>query len=217
MAEQIPHDDESNGRERAEGMGQARAGAAAPDAEETRLNEYDVRLHELYRDEKLIGRGRRGLNGGQEKIYRREGLVFPYLARSLSLKVHELDHYFRFNGLPADIIIFCLLMRAYYHQLSARRLQFELERARREGLISEIPMPNTVLYHQRQIYLTPLLEHLTGIAALPFRNFDRAFAVDATKNFTEVYLEDKDGNVMERDGRKLNKWIKLHLMNVSST
>jgi hypothetical protein len=212
MAARIPHDDEGKGGEQADGAGQAGAGGAVPEADEPRLNEYDLRVHEMYRDENLIGRGRRDLNSRQEKIDRREGFVFPYLARSLSLKVHELDHYFRYNGLPADVIIFALLMRTFNHHLSARRLDYVLERARQDGLIPMAPMPNTLLFHERQIGMTPILENLVGIGALPFRNFDAAYGVDSTPVKTGVYLRDEDGNVVKEGKRKLFKLIKLHVM-----
>lgn len=86
----------------------------------------------------------------REKFYRREGREFPPLARELALKVEEeAGHHFKHNGLAAADIIFCLMMRVYFHQFSARRLDFMLEEFQRRGFISEVPSPNTVLHHFR--------------------------------------------------------------------
>lgn len=156
-------------------------------------------------------RGRRRVISEQERIYRREGAAFRRLARELSLKVSGMDHHFRFNGLLAEDIFFCLLMRAYYYNLSARRLDYELRVAQREGLITRVPSPNTVLYHLRHEWLTPLLREVIGITALPFRNWERRFAVDSTKLFTVIYQRGADGKVVMRGDRPLYKWVKLHI------
>lgn len=157
-------------------------------------------------------RGRRQVNSEQERIYRREGAAFRRLARELSLKVAGMDHHFRFNGLQAADLFFCLLMRVYYYNLSARRLDYELCVALREGLITRVPSPNTVLYHLRHEWLTPLLREVIGITALPFRHWERRFAVDSTKLFTVIYLRGGDGEVVMRGDRPLYKWIKLHIV-----
>lgn len=43
------------------------------EAPETRLNEYDLRAHEIYNDDKLIGRGRRDVN----RLYRGSRPIIP--------------------------------------------------------------------------------------------------------------------------------------------
>lgn len=155
--------------------------------------------------------GRR-VNSEQEKIYRREGAVFRHLARDLSHKVAGMEHHFKLNGMRAEDVFFCLLMRAYYHNLSARRLDYELKGALRERLISRVPSPNAVLYHLRHEWLTPLLREVIALTAFPFRHRDRRFAVDSTKIYTAVYRRGGDGKVVWQGGKPLYKWIKLHIM-----
>jgi hypothetical protein len=156
-------------------------------------------------------RRRRRVNSEQEQIYRREGAAFRRLARELSLKVSEMDHHFRFNGLLAADLFFCLLMRTYYHNLSARRLHYELRVAQREGLITRVPSPNTVLYHLRHELLTPLLRQIIPITALPFWGWDRRFAVDSTRIRTVLHLIGADRKVVMWGDKPLYKLIKLHL------
>jgi len=163
-------------------------------------------------DDESQPRGKRPLNSEQEKKYRREGEVFRRLAHELSLKVRYMQHHFRFNGLPAEDIFFCLLMRVYYYHLSARRFHYEMKKFQREGFIMKVPSPNTILYHLRDPWLTPLLERVIGVTALPFQHWDTTFAVDSTRVITAIYLVDDDGNVVKRGERKLYKWIKLHFI-----
>ncbi len=156
----------------------------------------------------VSGRGKRPVRSKRERAYRREGRVFLPLARELSLKVYEADHYFKYHGLPPEDILFCLFLWGFYHKFSSRRFDFILEDVLRRRLIWKKPAPNTLLYHLRQKALTPILLRLIGVAALPFRFYDWGYAMDATKIFTSVYLEEEERG----DGRKRFKWLKLHLL-----
>jgi hypothetical protein len=89
--------------------------------------------------------GRRKQLSAREDAYRREGLLFPGLARELSLKVYESQHQFRHNGLPPENIICGLLLSTFYHHLSSRRADFIMVDAVGKGYIRRKPSPNTLL------------------------------------------------------------------------
>lgn len=149
----------------------------------------------------------------REKFYRREGREFPPLARELALKVEaEAGHHFKHNGLAAADIIFCLMMRVYYHQFSVRRLDFILEQFQRQGYISEVPSPNTVLHHFRLQELMSLIHWMIGRTSLPFRLLDRRYAVDSTKLSTYHIQRTEDGHVVTSRGSRPHILLKLHLM-----
>lgn len=158
-------------------------------------------------------RGGRPLRSEREKFYRNEAREFPRLARALSLKAYETDHYFKPNGLPLDDLICSLLIRAFYHNFSSRRADYVLEEARQKGFIKYKPAPNTLLHHLQLDELTPVLEQLVGISYLPFVLYDKALAIDTTKMYTEVVL--KADEVKKGGGkgkRKRVKWVKLHVV-----
>lgn len=156
------------------------------------------------------GAGRRKRGGERpsserERFYRKEGLLFMPLARDLSLRVWETNHYFKHNGMPPEYLIFGLLLSTFYHQFSSRRFDFILLDAMAKGYIKRKPSPNTLLWHLRRPELTTVLQQLLGFSALPFMDRTRGFAVDATRIYTDVLLDDSG-----MSGRQRYKWLKLH-------
>lgn len=97
-----------------------------------------------------------------------------------------------------------------YEGLSARRLSSDLELAKRRGYLTETPHFNTVLKFLNNPELTPILYRLIELSALPLRDFETTFAVDATGLSSAFYSRWLDYRFNE--DRRFHDWIKVHAM-----
>ena len=95
-----------------------------------------------------------------------------------------------------------------YSGLSARRFDTDVRDARERGLTDTDPHFNSVLRYLRDPAMTPELERLVTLSALPLRGVERDFAMDSTGFSTCNYVRWYD----EKWGKeqKRHDWIKLH-------
>ncbi len=101
-----------------------------------------------------------------------------------------------------------------YEDLSSRRATSDLEIASRRGYLTHVPHFNTVLKFLNEPELTPILTKLIEASALPLRDFENTFAIDATglsSAFYSRWFDHRFGKVDE-ETKKKHDWIKVHLI-----
>jgi len=108
----------------------------------------------------------------------------------------------------ADMVFACTYK--VYSRFSSRRFMTDLNDARDRGLIASSPHFNTVCSYMANPALTPLLQSLVGLSALPLKAVEVDFAVDSSGFSTSRFVRwfnKKYGR--ETDNRE---WVKLHAM-----
>jgi len=108
---------------------------------------------------------------------------------------------------------FCCVSKVY-EQLSSRRAVSDLEIARQRGYLKKTPHFNTVLKYLNEPFLTPILTQLVQLSAMPLRDFEETFAVDASglsSAFYSRWFDYRFGNLDGKEG-KAHDWIKIHLI-----
>jgi hypothetical protein len=97
-----------------------------------------------------------------------------------------------------------------YSGFSSRRFSSDLREANRRGLVSHVAHFNSVSHYMADPTLTPVLQHLITLSALPLRAVEQDFAVDSTgfstSRFIRWYDKKYGGEVDKRE------WVKLHAM-----
>jgi transposase len=95
-----------------------------------------------------------------------------------------------------------------YSGLSARRFDSGIRAGKERGLTETDPHFNTVLRYLRDPAITPALEQLVTLSALPLTGVEQDFAMDSTGFSTCTYVrwhDHKWGKEQKKQG-----WIKLH-------
>ncbi|MGA3354564.1 MAG: SWIM zinc finger family protein [Acidimicrobiales bacterium] len=95
-----------------------------------------------------------------------------------------------------------------YAGLSARRFDSDVREAKARGLTDSDPHFNSVLGYLRDPEMTPILEKLVTLSALPLAGIEQDFAMDSTGFSTCNYIRWYD----HKWGReqKRQDWVKLH-------
>lgn len=97
-----------------------------------------------------------------------------------------------------------------YSRFSSRRFSSDLREASRRGLVPQVSHFNSISHYMRDPQLTPALQHLITLSALPLRAVEQDFAVDSTgfstSRFIRWYDKKYGGEVDKRE------WVKLHAM-----
>jgi transposase len=111
--------------------------------------------------------------------------------------------------LPLGDMTFAAVYKVF-EGLSSRRFMSDLADAQAAGYIAATPHYNSVSRYLSDSALTPILQELIAVSALPLKGVETQFAVDSTGfstcRFVRWYSK-KYGR--ETDNRE---WIKLHLM-----
>ena len=110
-------------------------------------------------------------------------------------------------SLPVSDMAYAAVAKVY-SGLSARRFDTDVRDARERGLTDTDPHFNSVLRYLRDPAMTPALESLVTLSALPLRGVEQDFAMDSTGFSTCTYTRWYD----HKWGREQKKhdWIKLH-------
>jgi transposase len=95
-----------------------------------------------------------------------------------------------------------------YSGLSARRFDSDVREAKSRGLTDSDPHFNSVLGYLRDPEMTPILEKLVTLSALPLAGIEQDFAMDSTGFSTCNYVRWYD-HKWGRD-QKRHDWVKLH-------
>ena len=103
---------------------------------------------------------------------------------------------------------FCMVAKLY-ESLSSRRVSSDLTIAMQRGHISKVPHFNTILKYFNEPAMAPLLTDLIRLSALPLKDFETTFAVDASglsSAFYSRWLDERIKSVREHE------WIKIHVI-----
>ena len=109
-------------------------------------------------------------------------------------------------------MVFCCAVKEY-DNTSSRRLTSDLVLARSRRCITHVPHFNTVLKYLNQTELTPVLTDLIKISAIPLKDLEDTFAVDAsglTKAFYTSWFDFRFGKIGGE--RTAHDWLKIHLI-----
>ncbi len=106
--------------------------------------------------------------------------------------------------------LFSLLIQTYTGK-SSRRVVSEIEEAKDQGLVEEVPHFNSILNFYHDKYLPEILTQLITVTARPLAEVEKNFAVDSSGFSTEVY-ESWNGIKYGEDSKKLRKFLKAHVM-----
>jgi transposase len=114
---------------------------------------------------------------------------------------------------PLSEMVFSCVQKVY-EQLSSRRVNSDLEIARKMGYLEHTPHFNTVLKYFNDPQLVPILTNLIQLSALPLKDFETTFAVDASglsKVFYSRWLDHRFGYRGDKKV-KIHDWLKIHLI-----
>ena len=101
-----------------------------------------------------------------------------------------------------------------YEQLSSRRATSDLEIARQRGYLNHTPHFTTVLKYLKEPIMTPILTDLIQLSAMPFRDLEETFAVDASglsSAFYSRWFDYRYGNLNGKES-KIHDWLKIHVI-----
>ncbi len=110
---------------------------------------------------------------------------------------------------PLPEMVFCCVLKVY-ELLSSRRVNSDLDIARRMGYLSKTPHYNTVLKYFGDPNLVPILTNLIQLSALPLRELETTFAVDASGLSRAFYSRWLDYRF--NDDKRIRDWLKVHLI-----
>lgn len=101
-----------------------------------------------------------------------------------------------------------------YEGLSSRRVSSDLQIAMQRGHIEKVPAFTTILKYFNDPSLTPLLTRLIEVSALPLKDIETTFAVDASGLSSAFYSRWFDYRWGHLDGRegKAHNWLKIHVI-----
>ncbi len=104
---------------------------------------------------------------------------------------------------------FCLVYKVYT-TFSSRRFQYDLQEARANGFIRDVPSATSISAYMRAELVTEILQLLLVKSSLPLAGIEKVFAADSTgfgiPGFTQWYNRHK-GRVEKR-----RAFMKLHVM-----
>ncbi|MCX6775868.1 MAG: transposase [Candidatus Micrarchaeota archaeon] len=104
-------------------------------------------------------------------------------------------------------MVFCMVAKLY-EVLSSRRVSSDLEIAKGKGYLNQVPHFNTILKYFNDSDVSPLLDELIRFSALPLRDFETSFAVDASGLSSAFYSRWLDERI---DPCREHEWIKIHV------
>lgn len=109
--------------------------------------------------------------------------------------------------LPMSDMAYSAVARVY-GGLSARRGDSDVREAKEKGLTATDPHFNSVLRYLRDPEMTPALERLVTLSALPLAGVERHFSMDSTGFSTCTYTRWYDHKWGKEQKRQ--DWVKLH-------
>lgn len=110
-------------------------------------------------------------------------------------------------------MVFCMAAKLY-EGLSSRRVSSDLNIALQRGHIGHVPHFNTILKYFNNPAMAPFLTALIRLSALPLKDLETTFAVDASGLSSAFYSRWFDYRFGHLDGResKIHDWIKIHVI-----
>ena len=145
-------------------------------------------------------------NRSQEEEYRHFKALLAHLAFTLGQPDQTLGR----PQIRLSDILFASVLKVYL-RFSARKMNSVLELAERDGLIERAPKWPTVSKYLADPGMNEIYKQYVTISALPCRQVETIFAVDASGVGTGMYRswhDEKYGHTM--GGTK--EWVKVHIM-----
>ena len=107
---------------------------------------------------------------------------------------------------------FCLVAKLY-EGLSSRRVSSDLQIAMQRGHIAKVPHFNTILKYFNDPAIAPILTDLVRLSAMPLRDLEESFAVDASGLSSAFYSRWFDYRFgKEGNENRSHDWIKIHVI-----
>lgn len=110
---------------------------------------------------------------------------------------------------PLPEMVFSCVLKVY-ELLSSRRVNSDLDIARRMGYLSRTPHYNTVLKYFNDPRFVPILTNLIQLSALPLKDLEHTFAVDASGLSSAFYSRWLDYRF--NGDKRIRDWLKVHLI-----
>jgi len=140
------------------------------------------------------------------KAQTEEGRLFGVLLKDLVENVQEPIQTFGRPRVPLKEALFCAIDKVYSMQ-SSRRARSRYKDAEGKAQITKAPSYNVINITLNNPAITPILNQLLHITAMPLKSVEGSFAVDSTgfrtTKFNE-YCKDKHGT------KETHKWVKCH-------
>ena len=146
-----------------------------------------------------------------------EKILFLELLHDLTSQIPRQNQ--RRRGRPTiDIgdMIFCCCLKIYL-DFSSRRTESDVKMAYNLGYIDHTPHFNTILNYLNKPELSMHLTRLIHLSALPLKDFEKNFAVDATGFSTSMFGRWLDLRYMKNEIVSKRKWVKCHIMSGTQT
>ena len=133
--------------------------------------------------------------------------LFMKLLAELCKEIEEPLYKFGRPKLSLKDMVFGSALKVY-STFSLRRFMCDMQVAKERGHITAISSYSTVSNYMRKDELTPILQNLITLSALPLKSVETQFAVDSTglrtTKFSEYLIEAHNLDKQQR-------WIKLHI------
>ena len=108
------------------------------------------------------------------------------------------------------VFAICLMV---YSMMSGRRVMTNVRRACASGQLAQVPSPTTISRYLREPEMTPLLEWLIELSAVPLGTVEQLFAVDSSDFQTSPVSAQRRWKYRLREPRQLqSKCPKAHVM-----
>ena len=135
-----------------------------------------------------------------------EGLKFGELLKDLLESVEEPEYSFGRPKLSLKESIFCAVSKVH-SQVSSRRAYSLFKNAESREQIKKTPNYNAINKLLNKAEISPIIERLIVLSALPLKSVETSFAIDSTgfrtTSFND-YCREKHGTSLK------HQWVKLH-------
>ncbi|MGH7786496.1 MAG: transposase [Candidatus Binatia bacterium] len=114
--------------------------------------------------------------------------------------------------LPVADMVFAAGLKVYRGN-SARRFMGDMKDAQAMGLVAKVPHFNSVLNYLDDEMITPALQEMIRLSALPLKAIETDFAVDSTGfSSTQLVGQWKGAKYGDKHLRMEHDWLKCHAM-----
>lgn len=138
--------------------------------------------------------------------------LFMKLFRKLCSGIVEPPQKMGRPRLPLAEMVFAAGYKVYRGN-SARRFMGDMKEAQQKGLVTKLPHFNSVLRYLDNETITPALQEMIRLSALPLKAVESDFAVDSTGfSSTQLVGQWKGAKYGEKQLRVEHDWLKVHAM-----
>jgi len=138
----------------------------------------------------------------------KEKLLFYRFLNELLDIIPEREYTFGRPRKPLRDMIFCCMIKVY-NNTSSRRTISDLELAKSAGYIKHVPHFNTLLNYYDDAGMWVILNYLIKISAMPLKQVETVFAVDASGFGTGRF--DRWVDVRNKYGKARKGYVKAHI------